>query len=67
MQYVYDKDTSSLDDKMGDAEFDIGSFFEAVKMWFTGLPNEAMVTRVQPSKQNCLAEESHIFFLLPYH
>jgi len=60
MQYVYDKDTFSLDDKMGDAEFDIGPFFEAVKMRLVGLPNEAIVTRVQPSRQNCLAEESHI-------
>lgn len=58
--YVYDKDTFSLDDKMGDAEFDIGPFFEAVKMRLAGLPNEAIVTRVQPSRQNCLAEESHI-------
>ncbi|KAF2317871.1 hypothetical protein GH714_041190 [Hevea brasiliensis] len=28
---VYDKDTFSPDDKMGDAEFDIGPFLEAVR------------------------------------
>ncbi|WJX32205.1 Arginase, catabolizes arginine to ornithine and urea [Trifolium repens] len=57
---VYDKDTFSLDDKMGDADFDIGPFVEAVKMRLEGLPNGTIVTRVLPSRQNCLAEESHI-------
>ncbi|KAK2441876.1 Calcium-dependent lipid-binding (CaLB domain) family protein [Trifolium repens] len=57
---VYDKDTFSLDDKMGDAEFDIGPFVEAVKMRLEGLPNGTIVTRVLPSRQNYLAEESHI-------
>ncbi|CAJ2640783.1 unnamed protein product [Trifolium pratense] len=58
--HVYDKDLFSMDDKMGDAEFDIGPFFEAVKMRLEGLPNGTIVTRVQPSRKNCLAEESHI-------
>ncbi|WJX38254.1 Arginase, catabolizes arginine to ornithine and urea [Trifolium repens] len=58
--HVYDKDTFSMDDKMGDAEFDIGPFVEAVKMRLEGLPNGTIVTRVQPSRQNYLAEESHI-------
>ncbi|KAJ1387099.1 C2 domain [Sesbania bispinosa] len=58
--FVYDKDTFSLDDKMGDAEFVIGPFVEAVKMRLEGLPNGTIVTRVQPSRQNCLAEESKI-------
>ncbi|KAK7285250.1 hypothetical protein RJT34_20014 [Clitoria ternatea] len=58
--HVYDKDRFSLDDKMGDAEFVIGPFLEAVKMRLEGLPNNTIVTKVQPSRQNCLAEESHI-------
>lgn len=33
-----------------------------VKMRLEGLPNDTMVTRVQPSRQNCLAEESRIDF-----
>ncbi|CAJ1866685.1 unnamed protein product [Sphenostylis stenocarpa] len=57
---VYDKDTFSLDDKMGDADFVIGPFVEAVKMHLEGLPNNTIVTKVLPSRQNCLAEESHI-------
>ncbi|XP_027334522.1 protein C2-DOMAIN ABA-RELATED 4 isoform X2 [Abrus precatorius] len=57
---VYDKDTFSLDDKMGDAEFVIGPFLDAIKMRLEGLPNDTIVTKVLPSRQNCLAEESHI-------
>lgn len=57
---MYDKDTFSLDDKMGDAEFDINPFLEAVRMRLGGLPDGTIVTRVQPSRQNCLAEESQV-------
>ncbi|XVE78660.1 hypothetical protein DITRI_Ditri13aG0164400 [Diplodiscus trichospermus] len=57
---VYDRDTFSLDDKMGDAEFDIGPFIEAVKMHLQGLPNGTIITKIQPSRQNCLSEESCI-------
>ncbi|GAU44510.1 hypothetical protein TSUD_122800 [Trifolium subterraneum] len=60
--HVYDKDSFTMDDKMGDAEIDIGPFVEAVKMRLEGLPNDTIVTRVQPSRQNCLAEESHIVY-----
>ncbi|KAI3443276.1 C2 domain-containing protein [Psidium guajava] len=59
---VYDHDTFSKDDKMGDAEFDIRPFIEALKMNLEGLPSGTVVTRVQPSRQNCLAEESCIMW-----
>ncbi|OVA01715.1 C2 calcium-dependent membrane targeting [Macleaya cordata] len=57
---VYDKDTFSLDDKMGVADFDIKPFLEAVKMHLEGIPNGTIITKVTPSRQNCLAEESCI-------
>ncbi|XP_059450751.1 protein C2-DOMAIN ABA-RELATED 4-like [Corylus avellana] len=60
--FVYDKDTFSLDDKMGDAEFEIGPFVEALKCRLEGLPNGTIITRVQPDRQNCLAEESRIIW-----
>ncbi|KAF2295412.1 hypothetical protein GH714_032811 [Hevea brasiliensis] len=59
---VYDKDTFSRDDKMGDAEFDIRPFLEAVKMRLESLPSGTIITRIPPSRQNCLAEESHIIW-----
>ena len=62
LQFVYDKDTFSLDDKMGEAEFEIGSFLEALKMHLEGLPSGTIITRVQPNRQNCLAEESCIIW-----
>nr|AFK44826.1 unknown [Lotus japonicus] len=57
---VYDHDTFSKDDKMGDAEFDLSPFIEALKMNLEGLPSGTIVTRVQPCRTNCLAEESCI-------
>ncbi|XP_059624617.1 protein C2-DOMAIN ABA-RELATED 4-like [Cornus florida] len=57
---VYDKDTFTLDDKMGDAEFDIKPFLEAVKMRLGNLPSGTIITRVKPGRDNCLAEESSI-------
>ncbi|RWW52053.1 hypothetical protein BHE74_00041567 [Ensete ventricosum] len=59
-QQVYDKDTFSRDDKMGDAEIDIQPFVEAVKMNFSGLPNGTIIKTLTPNRQNCLADESAI-------
>lgn len=55
---VYDHDTFSMDDKMGDAEFNIKMFIEALRMQLEDLPSGTVITRVQPCRQNCLAEES---------
>ncbi|XP_059641521.1 protein C2-DOMAIN ABA-RELATED 4-like [Cornus florida] len=57
---VYDHDLFSPDDKMGDAEFDIKTFIEALKMKLQDLPTGTVVTRLHPSRKNCLAEESCI-------
>lgn len=57
---VYDKDTFSADDKMGDAEFDIKPFMEAVKMHLDELPSDTIITKVMPSRNNCLSEESNV-------
>ncbi|KAI3726419.1 hypothetical protein L1987_66216 [Smallanthus sonchifolius] len=57
---VYDRDTFSMDDKMGDALFDIQPFLEAVRMRLGNLPNGTIITTVKPTRTNCLAEESHV-------
>ncbi|XP_051117992.1 protein C2-DOMAIN ABA-RELATED 4-like [Andrographis paniculata] len=58
---VYDRDIFSPDDKMGDAEFDIKPFFEAVKMRLgNNIPSGTVITKVIPNRENCLAEESAI-------
>ncbi|KAL7114619.1 hypothetical protein ABFS83_04G127600 [Erythranthe nasuta] len=57
---VYDHDTFSMDDKMGDAEFDIRPFIEGLKMHPDGLPNGTIITRIYPSRSNCLSEESSV-------
>ena len=59
-QRVYDKDTFSRDDKMGDAEIDIVPFVEAVKMNLSDIPNDTIIKTMNPNRHNCLAEESAI-------
>lgn len=59
---VYDHDTFSKDDKMGDAVFDASTFIEALRMNVTGLANGTVLKRIPPSKHNCLAEESCIYY-----
>ncbi|KAF8105986.1 hypothetical protein N665_0149s0016 [Sinapis alba] len=60
---VYDKDKLSADDKMGEAEFSIAPYLEAIKFRHKiqgGLPNGTIIMKIQPNRQNCLSEESHI-------
>ncbi|MCE2055196.1 ornithine aminotransferase [Datura stramonium] len=62
--HVYDKDTFSRDDKMGDAELDIVPFVDAVRATRCKkiLPNGAIISRIMPSRQNCYSEESCIVY-----
>lgn len=62
LQTVYDHDTFTKDDKMGDADFDVKAYIEALRMNLQGLPSGTIITRLQPSRQNCLAEESCILW-----
>lgn len=62
MQQVFDKDTFTPDDHMGDAEFDIRALVEAVKMKLEGLPNGTIITKEVPCRKNCLAEESRVYW-----
>ncbi|KAG0454518.1 hypothetical protein HPP92_023535 [Vanilla planifolia] len=59
-QEVYDKDTFSADDPMGNAEFSIEPFFEVVKKDLGDVSNGIVLGKVLPNRQNCLAEESVI-------
>lgn len=62
LQEVYDKDLFSADDPMGHAEFNIQAFVEAVKMNLQGVPNGTIIRKLIPSRKNCLAEESPIYW-----
>lgn len=59
-QFVYDKDTFSFDDKMGDAEFEIDGLFKASKTELKNIPDGTIISKALPTRQNCLAEESKI-------
>lgn len=57
---MYDKDTFTVDDSMGRADIDIKPYIECLKMGLESLPDGTKVERVQPSSDNCLAEESAV-------
>ncbi|XP_051119503.1 protein C2-DOMAIN ABA-RELATED 4-like [Andrographis paniculata] len=57
---VYDHDTFSMDDEMGDAEVDIRPYIDALKMKLEGLPDGTVISRIHPDRHNCLAEESQV-------
>jgi len=59
-QEVYDKDTFSRDDAMGDAKLDIQPFMDALNMVWDGIPDGALLKSIEPSRDNCLATESSI-------
>ncbi|KAI8538888.1 hypothetical protein RHMOL_Rhmol09G0138400 [Rhododendron molle] len=59
---VYDKDTFTADDKMGDVEIDIKPCLECMKMELQNLPTGTVVARVQPNSENCLGDESCIIW-----
>ncbi|KAL8223985.1 hypothetical protein R6Q57_019460 [Mikania cordata] len=60
---VYDHDMLSKDDPMGDAELEIKSFLDALKMpRLERHPNGTVLKRIPPSRTNNLAEESCIIW-----
>ncbi|XP_016439294.2 GTPase activating protein 1 [Nicotiana tabacum] len=60
---VYDKDTFSRDDKMGDAELDIVPFINAARTKrVKNIPNGTIIAKIIPNRQNCYSEETCIAY-----
>ncbi|KZV42266.1 hypothetical protein F511_13365 [Dorcoceras hygrometricum] len=59
---VYDKDTFTLDDKMGDAEFSVKPFVEAIRKRPESVPCGTIIATIKPNRENCLVEESSIIW-----
>lgn len=59
---VYDKDTFTDDDDMGDANIDIKPYVEYLRAGLGDLPGGTVVHKVNPNRENCLAEESPIIW-----
>lgn len=62
LQTVYDKDTFTKDDKMGQAEIDIRPYLECIEMRLMNLPTPTTIRRIYPAKDNYLADESNIMW-----
>ncbi|XP_062187867.1 protein C2-DOMAIN ABA-RELATED 4-like [Phragmites australis] len=61
---VFDNDTFSNDDRMGDAEFDIEALMQIIQMDLEDIRSGTVLRTVRPSKQLqcCLADESRIIW-----
>ena len=59
-QEVFDKDTFSKDDQMGDAEFDVEALMQIIQMDLEDIRSGTVVRTVRPGSHCCLADESHI-------
>lgn len=59
---VYDHDTFTLDDKMGDAEFSIKLFMDSIKTDLKALPSGTVLNTELPTQSNCLSKESCIIW-----
>ncbi|KAL8160671.1 hypothetical protein V2J09_002208 [Rumex salicifolius] len=60
---VFDYDRFSRDDSMGEAEIDIKPYMESLKMGLRELPVGTAVKKLQPNRDNCLAEESRVVWM----
>ncbi|KAL6589561.1 hypothetical protein ACP70R_004349 [Stipagrostis hirtigluma subsp. patula] len=59
---LFDKDTFTADDSMGDAEFCILDFVETAKQDLSHVPDGTVMKTIHPDKANCLATESQIMW-----
>ncbi|XP_047062365.1 protein C2-DOMAIN ABA-RELATED 3-like [Lolium rigidum] len=57
---VFDKDTFSKDDPMGDAEIEVEPLVEFLHMATEDMRNGTVMRSIRPSSRNCLAEESKV-------
>ncbi|KAL6840671.1 hypothetical protein ACP4OV_029535 [Aristida adscensionis] len=57
---LFDKDTFTADDSMGDAEFCILDFVEIAKQDLSHVPDGTVMKTIHPDQGNCLAAESQI-------
>ncbi|KAJ8437834.1 hypothetical protein Cgig2_000388 [Carnegiea gigantea] len=59
---VFDKDTFTEDDRMGEAVIDIEPYLECLQLGLQDLPIGTAVKKVQPNDHNCLADESKVIW-----
>ncbi|KQK21187.1 GTPase activating protein 1 [Brachypodium distachyon] len=57
---VFDKDTFSRDDPMGDAEIEVEPLMEVLNMDPENMRNGTVIRSIRPSNRNCLADESQL-------
>uniref|UniRef100_A0A1J3DTS8 Putative ADP-ribosylation factor GTPase-activating protein AGD13 n=2 Tax=Noccaea caerulescens TaxID=107243 RepID=A0A1J3DTS8_NOCCA len=59
---VYDRDTFTAHDKMGDAQIDIMPLLDVHSLGLQELKDGTVIKKVFPTGDNCLSDESRIIF-----
>ncbi|KAL8112268.1 hypothetical protein AgCh_019825 [Apium graveolens] len=59
---VYDKDTFTVDDALGEAEIDIKPFVECLRAGTENLPDGTKIRSVEPNGENCLDDVSAVIW-----
>ncbi|KAF7092115.1 hypothetical protein CFC21_094628 [Triticum aestivum] len=59
---VFDHDTFTKDDTMGDAEFSILDFVEIAVKDLTHVRDDTVMKTFQPNEENCYSADSHIMW-----
>ncbi|KAH9623157.1 hypothetical protein KSS87_011011 [Heliosperma pusillum] len=57
---VFDKDTFTDDDKMGEAQIDINPYLAYVKAGLDPLSTDSVVDKIHPTRENSLSDTSRI-------
>ncbi|KAM3245263.1 hypothetical protein ACQJBY_056529 [Aegilops geniculata] len=61
-QEVFDHDTFTKDDTMGDAEFSILDFVEIAVKDMSHIRDDTVMKTFQPNEENCYSADSHIIW-----
>ncbi|VAI63166.1 protein C2-DOMAIN ABA-RELATED 5-like isoform X2 [Triticum dicoccoides] len=61
-QEVFDHDTFTKDDTMGDAEFSILDFVEIAVKDLSHVRDDTVMKTFQPNEENCYSADSHIMW-----
>lgn len=59
-QTVYDKDTFTVNDTLGEADIDIKPYVECIRAGTENLPDGTKICSVVPNAENCLDEASAV-------
>ncbi|KMT08051.1 hypothetical protein BVRB_6g144060 [Beta vulgaris subsp. vulgaris] len=59
---VYDTDSFTPDDQLGEAQIDIKPYIECMRAQLSDISTDTIVDKILPNRKNCLTDVSHIIW-----